>query len=185
MAENEYLIWDSEPNFDEWKDDLQADYPDASDDALYRIMYDINNEHLMDERSNRRDIMLPNGICAVGDLGLWYGRRQGFFKEPLNQITDCLRSFCSSHCSTHIYVDSKGELRMREAHHDGVNYYWFRAYKPGVTDAQKERLNDILYEGREYEDYLRRITFRLGDLIGDVYGWKFPRRPKDAVRKVG
>lgn len=180
----DFLIWDSEPNFDDWKEDLQAEYPDASEYTLHCIMYDINNEQLQAERLNLGGIRLPNGICAAGDLGLWYGRRSGFCTESLNDVKDCLRSFCNSMCSTRIYVDRKGELRIREAHHDGVNYLWFRAYKPGVTDAQKERLNDLLYMGKDYERYMRRITFRLGDLIGDVYGWAFPRRPKDTVLNV-
>lgn len=31
---------------------------------------------------------------------------------------------------------------------------------------------------------MRRITYRLGDLIGDVYGWSFPHRPKISIKKT-
>lgn len=184
MAEKEYLIWDSEPNFEDWKDDLQSEYPDATEEELYRIMYETNSEYLNNERANLSGIYLPNGICAVADLGLWNGRHPGFIKYPVNTVKDCLRSHVNGDSHVRFYVDAKGELRTREAHHDGTNWYWFRAYKPGVTDDQKHYLNNMVYAGEDYEPYLRRITFRLGDLIGDVYGWTFPRRPKDSIRKV-
>ena len=181
--EKVHLIWDSAPDFDDWKDDLMEDYPDATEDELRGLMYEINNNYLDDARLELSRIMIPNGICCLGDLGLWYGRRTGYSKHKLVSVSDCLRSFCDSMCETYIYVDEKGELRTREPHHDGTNYYWFRAYKPEVTEAQKEHLEELICSGQEEkaEAYMRRITYRLGDVIGDVYGWKFPNRPKASL----
>ena len=130
---------------------------------------------------------MPNGICCMGDLGLWFGRRSGYPNSRLDNVSDCLRSFCTGMSDILIYVDERGELRSRETHHDGTNFYWFRAYKPGVSEAQKQRLKDLIYscqgQTERAEAYMRRITYRLGDLIGDVYGWRFPHRPK-ATRKA-
>lgn len=178
-----HTIWNSTPDFEDWRADLHSEYPDLSETELRDLMYEINDDYLGDEQMNLRSINVPNGICCMGDLGLWMGRRCGYPKHELNQVTDCLRSFCDSMCDTHIYVDEKGELRTREAHHDGTNFYWFRAYKPNVSEAQKERLHDLLYSGQaeKAEAYMRRITYRLGDLIGDVYGWTFPHRPKLSI----
>lgn len=181
-----HTIWNSAPDFDDWKDELQSEHPGYTENELRTLMYEINGDYLDDERRNLGDIEIPNGICCMGDLGLWYGRRSGYPKDQLNQVSDCLRSFCDSMSDVHIYVDDKGELRTREAHHDGTNFYWFRAYKPEVSENQKERLKDLLYSGQteKAEAYMRRITYRLGDLIGDVYGWSFPHRPKISIKKT-
>lgn len=180
-----HVIWDSQPVFEDWKDGLQDEYPDCSEAELRDLMYELNNDDLEEEKSNVRDILIPNGIICVGDLGLWRGRASGIYKNgDLKEVADCLRFFCDGMSELTIYVDGKGELRSRETHHDGTNYYWFRAFKPEVSEEQKERLRDLIYNNQDYEPYLRRITYRLGDLIGNVYGWKFPHRPKASIQPV-
>ena len=79
-------------------------------------------------------------------------------------------------------MDEDGDLRIREAHHDGTNYYLFRAYRPEATEEQKEALWDLAHTGQEYESLMEQLTYRLGDLIGDVYGWTFPNRPECSVK---
>lgn len=176
-----HIIWTAYQNFEDWEDDLREEYPDASEDTLYTIMLETNRDYLDDERSNLSDICIPNGICAVGVVETWQGRFTGIPKEAPVSVPDCLRSFCDSESYITFYVDEKGEFRVKEAHHDGTNCYWFRAFKPGVSEEQKERLQGLILSNLPYEKYLRRITYRLGDLIGDVYGWKFPNRPKQSV----
>jgi hypothetical protein len=39
-------------NLDDWRDDIQADYPGATEEAMTSLMYDINNDYLDDERCN-------------------------------------------------------------------------------------------------------------------------------------
>lgn len=179
-----YIIWDSNPDFEDWKDDLREEYPDVSEDELRRIMYETNNEYLDDEKENCKGISLPNGICAVADLGLWYGRRSGITELQFDSVSDCFRSFVHGQSDLCIYVDEEGELRIREDHHDGTNYYWFRAWKPDVTQEQKDSLQDMVYSQQEYEKILRQLTYRLGDLIGDVYGWNFADQPKYTLKST-
>lgn len=176
------VIWNSAPDFTDWEDDLRAEYPDANEDELYQIMTETNDSYLDDERANLRDICIPNDICCVGNIGTWRGCFTGYPRQMLKSIPDCLRSFCDSDSTLTIYIDKRGELRSTEAHHDGVNTYWFRAFKPDVSEAQKQRLWSLIYNRQPYENFLRRITFRLGDLIGDVYGLTFPHRPKAAAK---
>lgn len=176
----EHIIWDSSPDFDDWEEDLREEYPDASDDELVNIMYETNNDYLDGERANLRDIEVPNGIFAVAELGLWNGHFSGVLpheKEP-ESVSDCLKSYVSGDSELTIYVDEDGDLRIREAHHDGTNSYLFRAYRPEVSDEQKEALWDLAHTGQEYESLMEQLTYRLGDLIGDVYGWTFPNRPE-------
>lgn len=54
------------------------------------------------------------------------------------------------------------------------NHYLYRVYKSGVTGMQIERLKGKLYDGTATRSDITRITRRLGDAIGKVYGWSFP-----------
>lgn len=175
----QYIIWKSSQDFDDWKENLRAEYPESSDEELMRLMDETNSEYLMDEKANLGGISIPNGILVVADLGLWNGRRNGILKQAeITEVKDCLRGFVNGDSDLTIYVDNKGELRSDEAHHDGTNHYLFRAFKPNVTQEQKDALYELIYYQHEYESRMRRLTYRLGDLIGDVYGWKFNHRPK-------
>ena len=98
--EKVHLIWDSAPDFDDWKDGLMEDYPDATEDELRELMYEINNGYLDDARMELSRIEIPNGICCLGDLGLWYGRRTGYPRCKLSSVSDYKRSFCDSMCET-------------------------------------------------------------------------------------
>ena len=67
-------------------------------------------------------------------------------------------------------------------HHDGTNHYRYRAYRDGVTDEQIEDLKEKLYCGEATEKDIEKVTRRLGDEIGAVYGWTFPgEKPKVKV----
>lgn len=48
-----HIIWsDMSLDLDDWRDDLKENYPDYSDDELYRVMYGTNADYLADERMN-------------------------------------------------------------------------------------------------------------------------------------
>ena len=72
-------------------------------------------------------------------------------------------------------MDAKGDLRCEDIHHDGTNHYLYRTYKSGVSEAQRDRLREKLYAGTATEAEIERVTQRLGDRIGRVYGWSFPK----------
>ena len=55
-----------------------------------------------------------------------------------------------------------------------------RAWRSDVTDTQKENLINNLYMGKNCDNEIKRKTFRLGDIIGDLCGWKFPHRPEES-----
>lgn len=176
--ETKHLIWSSEPVFEEWKQSLEADYPDCSEDELTRIMYDLNNDYLDDEKTNLKHLVPSNGILAIGIIGTWRGNRQGVMEHDPVSVPDCMRSYCTGDSEVKFYVDEKGEFCGEEIHHDGRNHYRFRAWRPDVTEEQKEYLRVKAKMGRDCTNSIKRLTYRLGDLIGDVYGWNFPNRPK-------
>ena len=174
MTEQKHLIWSNyDLDYEDWKDDLEADYPDLSEDERIDLMYKINSYYLDDERANL-NIRLDQPILVIADLGLWTGRHMGYQEIESGNIRDCLYSDRDIEYSTW-FVDKLGDLRCEAIHHDGTNHLLYRAYKPGVRESQIELLKDKLYYGKATRADITRITRRLGGEIGKVYGWDFPQ----------
>ena len=173
MMQENHIVWsDVNLDFDKWKDDLTDQYPDASDDELIAKMYEINSDYLDDERTNL-NIQLPQSIIVIADLGRWNGRFSGYKMIDSGNIKDCLQSECDMN---EWYVDKNGDFRCKAIHHDGTNYYLYRTFKDNVTESQIERLQDKIYDGTATRRDITRVTRRLGDDIGAVYGWSFPHK---------
>ena len=78
MKDDRHIIWSNyNLDFEDWRDDLEEQYPGLPESELVSLMYDINSSYLDDERVNL-DIQLNSPILVVADLGLWYGRRSGY-----------------------------------------------------------------------------------------------------------
>ena len=175
MTDGDHLIWSNyHLDLDDWRDDLLEEYPDAGEAELYQLMQERNDSYLDDERVNL-NIQQSRPILVIADLGRWNGRFSGYKEIASGNIRDCLYS--DTDYSTW-YVDRLGDLRCDAVHHDGTNHYLYRVYKPGVTDAQIDRLKEKIYDGVATRTDVTRITQRLGDDIGKVYGWSFPRPPR-------
>lgn len=175
MKDGDHLIWSNyHLDLDDWRADLLTEHPDASESDLYQMMYDQNDSYLDDERVNL-NIQLDGPILVIGDIERWNGRASGYREIQSGNIRDCL--YADTDYSTW-FVDRKGDLRCDAIHHDGRNHYLYRAYKPGVTEAQIERLKEKIYDGVATRADIARVTQRLGDEIGKVYGWSFPKQTK-------
>ena len=178
MTDTDHLIWSNYSlDYDDWKDDLEAEYPELSEDERQERMYEINGDYLDDERINL-NIQLSRPILVIADLGLWNGHRMGYKEIASGNIRDCLYSGRDDDYSTW-YVDKLGDMRCDAIHHDGTNHYLYRTYKDGVSEEQIDRLKEKIYGGVATSADITRVAERLGDEIGKVYGWDFPnRQPK-------
>ena len=79
--EDRHIIWSNENlDLDDWREDLQEQYPDCSEDELYRIMCETNADYLSDERVNLNK-EVDGVIVCFADLGLWDGHHQGARKN--------------------------------------------------------------------------------------------------------
>ena len=172
---------DWQEDFEEYVKENRLDIDPTDEDALYDWMIDTNDNYLNDERMNL-DIQLTQPIIVIGDLGRWNGRVMGYKMIESGNIKDCLYSDTDF---TEWYVDKYGDLRADAAHHDGTNYYLYRVFKEGVTESQIERLQDKIYMGKATRADITRVTKRLGDEIGRVYGWDFPKSRTTVEREVG
>lgn len=180
MTEPKYLIWSNYSlDYEDWREDLEAEYPELSEQEREEKMYERNGEYLDDERMNL-DIQLDKPILVIVDLGLWNGRYSGYKEIKSGNIKDCLSSECDY---VTWYVDKLGDMRCDAVHHDGTNHYLYRTYKNGVSDAQIENLKEKIYRGTVTRADITRITRRLGDEIGKVYGWDFPKQSLSSVQR--
>lgn len=180
MKDGDHLIWSNyHLDIDDWRDDLLEEHPDASESELWQLMYEQNDSYLDDERMNL-NIQMEGPILVIGDLGRWNGRFSGYKEIASGNIRDCLYS--DTDYSTW-YVDRLGDLRCDAVHHDGTDHYLYRAYKPGITDAQVDRLKEKIYYGVATRADITRITRRLGDDIGKVYGWDFPQKVRASAHE--
>ena len=181
-----HIIWSNQNlDVDDWREDykefLEANELDDNpndEQALYEWMVETNGDYLYDERANL-NIQLSQPIIVIGDIGRWNGRVMGYKDIPSGNIRDCLYSEMDD--STW-YVDRLGDLRCDAVHHDGTNHYLYRAYKENASEAQIDRLKEKLYSGTATRSDVTRVTKRLGDEIGRVYGWRFPAS-REAVRE--
>ena len=175
-SEEKHIIWSNyDLDYEDWKDDLEENYPELSEQERITLMYEINGDYLEDERTNL-NVQLSAPILVIGDLGLWYGRRMGYKEIASGKICDCLYS--NTDYSTW-YVDRLGDLRCDAIHHDGTNHYLYRTYKPGVRQFQIDNLKEKLYYGTATRADITRITRRLGDEIAKVYGFSIPRQRQE------
>lgn len=175
MNDGRHVIWSNDLDYDDWKDDLEEQYPELSENERVTLMYEINGDYLDDERMNL-DVQLSQPILVIADLGLWHGRRMGYKEIASGRISDCLYS--DTDYSTW-YVDRLGDLRCDAIHHDGTNHYLYRTYKPGVRQSQIEKLKEKLYFGTATRADITRITRRLGDDIAKVYGFSILRQRQE------
>ena len=184
-----HIVWsDQNLDIEDWREDykeyLEANNLDLDpndENAIYEWMVETNGEYLSDERVNL-NIQLSQPIIVIGDLGRWNGRVMGYKMIDSGNIKDCLYSDTDF---TEWYVDKYGDFRADAIHHDGTNHYLYRVFKDGVTESQIERLQDKIYMGKATRADITRVTKRLGDEIGRVYGWDFPRSRTAVEREVG
>lgn len=179
MNGQDHLIWSNyDLDYEDWREDLEEQYPELSEDERVALMYDINGDYLDDERTNL-NIQLAQPILIIANMGLWYGRRMGYREIESGNIRDCLYSDRDIDYSTW-YVDKLGDLRCDAIHHDGTNYLLYRTYKSGVRESQIDLLKEKLYYGKATRADITRVTRRLGDDIAKVYGFSIPRQRQAA-----
>ena len=159
MTEQKHIIWSSDPDYEDWRGDLEEQYPELSEQERMELMVEQNNDYLDDERCNL-NIQLSRPILLIADIGRWDGRYPGYAEIKSGNIRDCLYS--KMDYSTW-YVDRLGDLRCDAVHHDGTNHYLYRAYKENVSEAQIDRLKEKLYSGTATRAEVAVILMRFAE----------------------
>jgi len=91
MNEQKHIIWSSDVDYEDWRADLEEQYPDLSEQERMELMVEQNNDYLDDERCNL-NIQLSRPILLIADIGRWDGRYPGYAEIKSGNIRDCLYS---------------------------------------------------------------------------------------------
>ena len=166
------IIWSNRDiDFDSWKASLidyqkENDYEDpedVTDDDVWNFIDESLSNQLDDERFNL-NVITDGRIIAIADLGLWYGRKQGY-RILQDKVADILHTGCDY---TEWYGDGHN-IKATASHHDGTNYYEYRVIR---EDRNIQNLLDAIYNGEEISrKKLNYYTKSLYPYVAKVYGW--------------
>ena len=121
MDSRDRLIWTSQPDFEEYREDLMADFPEFSEDELRDIMQASNWDRLQFDREELAHLY-DDSILVIADLGLWDGRRTAYREIESCNLMDCFETSRDT-LDIEWFVDKNGDLRCNDYHHDGTNHY--------------------------------------------------------------
>ena len=164
------IIWSNmNLNIDDWRDGYAEyceinDLEPGDDYDIYNWMEETNALYLDDDRANINK-PIDGNIIIIGDLGRWNGRAHGYKIARANinaifDISDDLMEF---------YADGR-EIRATGCHHDGRNYYLFRAARPG---RDIDKLLNAIYCGEHISPQkLNYYTRSIYNDVARIYGWE-------------
>lgn len=167
MKDDKRMIWSSDydvKNFEEW---LDEEYPDADEYEREQLVWDLNQQYLGDERMNLGDIIAPAGIVVLASLGLWDGRKPAYREIDSGKVKDCLHY---QYDDAEFYCDRYNFCGI-ERHHDGTNFYTYRAWKENLSEQQKDNFLRKWLSGESMSCDVTRYTRSLRPEIAKVYGW--------------
>lgn len=136
-----------------------------TDEEIYEECYFMNETWYDVEKAELKRVS-EGEVLAIADLGRWNGRCSGF--KELGSLEEVLYSSCDYE---RVYVDSNGDLRKDESHHDGDNCILYRYWKEGLTEQQKENFLAKIYHGKCTRKDITRYTRKAGVGIADAFGW--------------
>lgn len=165
------IIWSNmNINPDDWKEGYKEiaeenGWEEDTDDEnnLWNYIYEELDHYIDDERMNL-DVTTDGRILVVTDLGLWYGRRQGY------RILDGnVKNILSADVDYVEWYSDGYNIKATAAHHDGTNYYEYRVIR---EDRNIQNLLDAIYNGEEItRKKLNYYTRSLEPYVRRVYGW--------------
>lgn len=165
------IIWSNmNINPDDWKEGYKEiaeenGWDEDTDDEnnLWNYIYEELDHYIDDERMNL-DVTTDGRILVVTDLGLWYGRRQGY------RILDGnVKNILSADVDYVEWYSDGYNIKATAAHHDGTNYYEYRVIR---EDRNIQNLLDAIYNGEEItRKKLNYYTRSLEPYVRRVYGW--------------
>lgn len=129
---------------------------------------ELNADYLDDEKANL-NIEVGDEIVIIADLDLWDGHHQAYKCTHKTNIADVL---VPDNDYVKFFVDDRGDLMARSTHHDGTNIYTYRAWKDGISYAQRSYFLQKVAIGKATRKDITRYTRKIGTYVADVYGWK-------------
>lgn len=170
----ENMLWDSDEDgmvtvTDNYGKEVKLTREEYSksltDEEIYDECHRMNGTWFEDEKAELKRVS-EGVVLAIADLGRWNGRCAGY--KELESLEEAIYSSCDYE---RLYVDSNGDLRKEESHHDGRNSILYRYWKEGLTEQQKENFLSKIYRGECTRKDITRYTRKAGVGIADAFGW--------------
>ena len=137
-----------------------------TDEDVYNECNFLESTWFDDSQSELARVDEGSGLIAIGSIGRWNGRFSGY--KEIKQLCTVMYTSCDYE---RVYVDSNGDLRKEESHHDGNNSILYRYWKDGLTDTQKENFLSKIYNGECTPKDITRYTRKAGLGIANAFGW--------------
>ena len=148
-------------------DETREDYAKSiTEERLYNECQYMNKTWFEDTLMELKEVS-SGEVIAIGTIGTWRGNFSGY--KELKSLEDCMASSCEKEI---LYVDSNGDLRKEESHHDGSNSILYRYWKEGITEQQKQNFLNKIYSGEVTSRDITKYTKKCGVDIANTYGWK-------------
>ena len=164
-----HIIWTNELDYEDWREDLEEQYPDLTEEQRINMMYEINDECFCDEQVNLSK-ELDGYILVYGTLGLWNGTRTGYKIIRENNLNAVMEgSFCD-YLTWYVEGD---EVKCKDVHHDGTNVYTYRTQKIDPYDFEEYAWEHTM------EEAIEKYTEPLGHYVAEIYGFELEK--DDAV----
>lgn len=142
---------------EQWNEIAKENNYDIGD---YAMRTEIDCEYFEDELEYVNTLLSnideKENIVIIGDLGLWNGRVTGY-KVISNDARDILTSIGNDNYPI-IKLNNKNELYGEVSHHDGTNYYRFRVWRAGLSDSQKDKFLNLIYNQEVEEKDIVKYT---------------------------
>lgn len=142
---------------EQWNEIAKENNYDIDD---YAMRTEIDCEYFEDELEYVNTLLSnideKENIVIIGDLGLWNGRVTGY-KVISNDARDILTSIGNDNYPI-IKLNNKNELYGEVSHHDGTNYYRFRVWRAGLSDSQKDKFLNLIYNQEVEEKDIVKYT---------------------------
>ena len=138
----------------------------VTDEKVIKHCHFWNECYFDDSLSELKHVDEGCGLVAIANLGRWNGRFAGY--KEIKSLADIMYTSCDYE---KVYVDSNGDIRKEESHHDGNNSILYRYWKEGLTDGQKDNFLNKIYNGECTQKDITRYTRKAGLGIANSYGW--------------
>lgn len=192
-----FLIWSSDIDYDkDWKQDMELEYPDMTDDQRYQTALELNADYRGDEVINLGSVFRnkyskeDREVLMLGRLQRWNGPVVATMTRK--GIDDTLGYFGMDSASYYVEksdITGRYEMVGHFGGHDdpmGQTFMHCLLVKEGLSELQRKRMDRIVEDAMEkcgnvtdilrdaYKE-LRAYTESPANAIAKVYGWQLIR----------
>ena len=170
-----FELWNSEITPEDWRDIALEDHEEHPEywqdkdfeNRLWDFAADMNELDLDDLRTNL-DIQLDTPILILADIGRWDGRVRGYKEIYSGNLKDIFCAQVNGMSDQHWFCDGYN-ICCQETHHDGTNYYIYRAIR---NKDNIEGLYEKILNQEEVTSFtLNYYTKSLAGVVAKIFGF--------------